>query len=692
MMQVSPKWTRLSQPLHQLLKYNANLGSVYHSQIRFQSAALNCLIDPNQQSIQLPGPERIRVSSMKEDLIKHAWYSDVNTLYDAVQRGLRVSDDGPCLGTRPGGVGQYEWKSYSESIRDAEALGAGLIKVGVSPGQDSRIGIYSKNRAEWVLSDIMCSSFNFISVPLYDTLGWQAVVHAVNSTSMTTLLCETLQKAENLLLHSSDMPTLTRIVVMDYSPNQETAKKFSSGGLKIFSFDEVLEMGRKHPHSVVPPTPEDIATICFTSGTTGIPKGVMLRHRNFTANHAYVFNSFEPEYRDKIITPTAVHFSYLPLPHVFERCNVGTMLGSGSQIGMFSGDVTKLVEDIFTLRPTYFPVVPRVANRLVDGIQTKVNQGGALKKAIFNYALNAKLKLARRGVITRESFWDKLVFNKVQDQFGGRVTAVFSGGAPVAPEVIMFLRAVMGIYVAECYGQTETTCCITHSLVQDPTAGHVGPVNAGLEMKLIDVPEMNYFSSNDEGEVLVRGANIFDGYWQDPEKTREAKDEEGWLATGDIGRWLPNGALQLIDRRKHIFKLSQGEFIAPEKIENVYARNRYVMQNFVYGSTFKSSLVGIMVPNPEEVPSLASSLKLNGTLAELYSNQEFKKAFLDQLVEFGKKEGLQGFEQVKDIHLVTEPFSQENNLLTPTMKNRRPELTDTFQEEIDEMYKSLGED
>ncbi|PIK44518.1 putative long-chain-fatty-acid--CoA ligase 5 [Apostichopus japonicus] len=677
-------WVRWSQTVKHLIRHRINpvIGCP-----RLHST----LIDPNQQSVQLPGPERIRVTSLPKELIKHSWYPDVHTMYDAVQQGLRKSNDGPCLGKRPGGEGEFQWKSYSESIQEAEALGSGLINLGISPGQESRIGIYARNTVEWLLCDIMCFSFNFISVPLYDTLGWKAVVHAVNSTAMTTIFCDDLAKAKNLLKHSSDMPTLQTVIVTGYTPNDQMGKEFLKGGLNIFSFEEVMDRGKRNLHPAVPPKPDDISTICFTSGTTGIPKGVMLKHRNFIANHAYFFNSLEPVYRDNIMSPSAVHFSYLPLPHVFERCNTGTFLTSGGSIGVYSGDLQKLLEDIATLRPTYFPVVPRVANRFVDGINTKVNQGGALKKAIFNYALKAKHSMLERGIVTRKSFWDKLVFNKVQDQFGGRLTAVFSGGAPIAPEVIMYLRAVLGIYVAECYGQTETTCCITHSLVQDPTAGHVGPVNPGLEMKLRDVPEMKYFAEQDQGEVCVRGGNIFDGYWQDEEKTKETKDADGWLATGDIGRWLPNGALQLIDRRKHIFKLSQGEFIAPEKIENIYARNRFVMQNFVYGSYFQSSLVGVIVPNPDEIPALASELKLEGTLAELCERKELKKAFLDQLLQFGKEEGLQGFEQVKDIILVSEPFSQENNLLTPTLKNKRPQLTEEFQDDIDKMYEDLNE-
>lgn len=167
----------------------------------------------------------------------------------------------------------------------------------------------------------MCFSFSFISVPLYDTLGWKAVVHAVNSTAMTTIICEDLRKAKNLLKHSSDMPTLQTVVVVNYEPEGQTQREFLQGGLKVYSFKEIVDIGRSNPHPVLPPKPEDISTICFTSGTTGIPKGVMLKHRNFIANHAYFFNSMEPVYRDNIISPSAVHFSYLPLPHVFERCN-----------------------------------------------------------------------------------------------------------------------------------------------------------------------------------------------------------------------------------------------------------------------------------------------------------------------------------------------------------------------------------
>jgi long-chain acyl-CoA synthetase len=210
-------------------------------------------------------------------------------------------------------------------------------------------------------------------------------------------------------------------------------------------------------------------------------------------------------------------------------------------------------------------------------------------------------------------------------------------------------------------------------------------------VKLEDVADMNYFAVNNEGEICIKGTNVFQGYLKDPEKTQEALDKDGWLHTGDIGRWLPNGTLKIIDRKKNIFKLAQGEYIAPEKIENIYIRSRPVSQVFVHGESLQSSLVGVVVPDPEVLPSFAGKLGVKGSFEELCQNQTVKEAILEDLQKIGKEGGLKSFEQVKSIFLHPEPFSIENGLLTPTLKAKRGELSKFFQIQIGSLYESIQE-
>lgn len=210
-------------------------------------------------------------------------------------------------------------------------------------------------------------------------------------------------------------------------------------------------------------------------------------------------------------------------------------------------------------------------------------------------------------------------------------------------------------------------------------------------VKLDDVPDMNYFSVNNEGEICIKGTNVFKGYLKDPEKTEEALDKDGWLHTGDIGRWLPNGTLKIIDRKKNIFKLAQGEYIAPEKIENIYIRSRPVSQIFVHGDSLQSALVGVVVPDTDVLPSFAAKLGVKGSLEELCQNQIVKEAVLEDMQKTGKQSGLKSFEQVKDIFLHLEPFSTENGLLTPTLKAKRGELSKYFRTQINTLYENIQE-
>ncbi|GAA6087865.1 long-chain-fatty-acid--CoA ligase 5 [Tachysurus ichikawai] len=200
---------------------------------------------------------------------------------------------------------------------------------------------------------------------------------------------------------------------------------------------------------------------------------------------------------------------------------------------------------------------------------------------------------------------------------------------------------------------------------------------------------MNYFASNNEGEVCIKGKNVFCGYLNDPEKTAEALDQDGWLHTGDIGKWLPNGVLKIIDRKKNIFKLAQGEYIAPEKIENVYIRCGTVAQLFVHGDSLQSCLVAIVVPDAETLPGLAEKLGVKGSFKELCKNQQIKKVILSDLVKLGRDAGLKSFEQVKDLHLHSEQFTIENGLLTPTLKAKRGDLGKFFKNEIENLYAKL---
>jgi len=289
----------------------------------------------------------------------------------------------------------------------------------------------------------------------------------------------------------------------------------------------------------------------------------------------------------------------------------------------------------------------------------------------------------KRGIIRNNSFYDLLVFRKIHQTLGGRVRLILTGAAPIAAKTLGFLRCVFGCVVLEGYGQTEATCCATMTVPGDFESGHVGIPFCCNEVKLVDVPEMNYFAAQDTGEICFRGANVFLGYFKNPKITQETVDSDGWLHSGDIGKWLPNGTLKIIDRKKALFKLAQGEYIAPEKIENIYVRHSLVAQAFVWGDSHQSALVGIFVVDEAAVESWMQKNNLpKQSVKEVCKSPALIDFVLKGLTDLGKQNGLNNLEQVRAIYLSADPFTVENDLLTPTFKSKRNNIQKRYAEEI----------
>ncbi|XP_071302362.1 long-chain-fatty-acid--CoA ligase 5 isoform X2 [Agelaius tricolor] len=642
-------------------------------------------VDLNKQSIGIEGGAR-RAALLTDNNLLSYYFEDAKTLYEVFQRGVSISGNGDCLGYRKPKQ-PYQWLTYKQVSDRTKYLGSGLLQKGCQPSSSQYIGIFAQNRPEWIISEYACYTYSMVAVPLYDTLGPEAIVYIVNKADISVVICDTPAKAEVLLKNCEDKktPCLKIIVLMDLF-DKELKDRGAKVGIEILSLQEVEELGKNNIREPVPPRPEDLSVVCFTSGTTGNPKGAMLTHQNVVSNAAAFLRCTENTIE---CTSSDVVISYLPLAHMFERVVQTVVYSCGAKVGFFQGDIKLLTDDMKTLKPTLFPVVPRLLNRVYDKIQSGANT--PVKNFLLKFAVFMKTAEIKQGIIRNDSIWDKLIFKKVQETMGGRVRIMVTGAAPISPSVLTFLRAALGCQIFEGYGQTECSAGSTFSMPGDWTTGHVGAPLACNIIKLDDVEEMSYFSSNNEGEVCIKGPNVFKGYLKDPEKTAEAIDKDGWLHTGDIGKWLPNGTLKIIDRKKNIFKLAQGEYIAPEKIENVYIRSAPVAQVFVHGESLRSFLIGIVVPDAEMLPEFAAKLGVKGSFEELCKNPVMKKAILDDMIQLGREAGLKSFEQVKDLYIHTELFSVENGLLTPTLKAKRGDVVKFFQKEIEALYSSTQE-
>ncbi|XP_019718041.1 long-chain-fatty-acid--CoA ligase 1a isoform X1 [Hippocampus comes] len=643
--------------------------------------ALQPPCDLTMQSVVMQSEEHARRSALNSSDEHMSYYhSDATTLYDGFLRGLRVSDNGPCLGARKPNQ-PYEWQTYREVADRAANVGSALLHKGHSQSGDKFIGIFAQNRPEWTISELACYTYSLVTVPLYDTLGAEAISFIIDKAAISTVICDLPEKASMILDCFNERERTVKTIVVMEPFDGELVARGQTCGVDVVSLKAFEDLGKANYHDPVPPKPEDLALICFTSGTTGNPKGAILTHGNVISNTAAFLKITEA---NGMLSCRDVFISYLPLAHMFERVLQGVILMQGARIGFFQGDIRLLMDDLKELRPTFFPVVPRLLNRMFDKIFSQANT--RLKRWMLDLAFRRKLSELNSGVVRRDSIWDKLIFKKVQASLGGRVRLMLTGAAPVSPPVLTFLRVALGCQFYEGYGQTECTAGCSMSMPGDWTAGHVGPPLPCNAIKLVDVPDMNYLASNNEGEVCVKGANVFLGYLGDPEKTAEAIDKDGWLHTGDIGKWLPNGTLKIIDRKKHIFKLAQGEYIAPEKIENIYNRSDPVAQIFVHGDSLQASLVAIVVPDPDFLPIWIKRRGISGSYLELCKSIDVKNAILEDIQKLGKEAGLKSFEQVRDIALHSEMFSVQNGLLTPTLKAKRAQLQSHFRAQIDKLY------
>jgi len=380
------------------------------------------------------------------------------------------------------------------------------------------------------------------------------------------------------------------------------------------------------------------------------------------------------------------------------------VLCAGGSVGFFRGDPTLLIEDMVALRPTFLPVAPRVLNKIHDKIVAGITVAGGLKKKIFDAAILAKSNGLRDGHLTH-ALYDKLLFNKIKTALGmDHIRFMVSGSAPLSSSVMTFFRCMLGVPVVEGYGQTENTAGATLGALDDmASVGHVGGPIGCVEIVLVDIPDMGYLHTDTHhahepcrgrGEICVRGPCVFKGYYKEPEKTREAIDEDGWLHSGDVGLWTLDGQLKIIDRKKNIFKLSQGEYVAAEKIENILLQSPFISQCFVYGDSFQSCLVAIIVPDEEVVLKWASDIDPNSLGNESFANlckmsEQLMGEIMMEIKSLSKKNKLMGFETIRAVHLDAELFSEANGLVTPTFKLKRQQLKDYYLKQIEALYAGI---
>ena len=616
--------------------------------------------------------------------------SPVKSMWENFLMGHDRSEDKNFLGYREkrddGSFEGYTWMTYSHVNKLVHSWADALHNRGISTGE--RIGIFSLNTPEWMILDLTCYLGNFVSVPLYTSFDEDALCHIITQTEMKVIFASGSKAKDLMRLPFDRVRDLRTIVVLDdLLPTDKEMKIYEAAFDNMPEIVSMTAYTQSFTDKAIAYKPfagesaklEDVATICYTSGTTGKPKGVVLTHANLLSELVAL------EYAGKVKKmftpqPNDIHISYLPLAHIFERVVAAYVTRVGGQIGFYRGITganasTALMEDLSELRPTIFVSVPRVYNRLYEKVLKTVNEKGSMQKGLFEKATDTKLRNLKERGKTSHFIWDNLIFSKLRASLGGRVRVLVTGSAPLASKVLDFLRIAFSAEVYEGYGQTETTSGITLTLRGDLDSGHVGCPLGNCEIMLMDVPEMNYTAKDfpfPRGEICVRGSQVFKEYYKDPEKTFEVFTDDGWYKTGDIGMWDGFGRLVVIDRKSSMFKLAQGEFVSPEKIESAIATNCDLVSGiFVTGDPIESYLVAIVVPDMEAI-------------ADHNMSGDVREYILKQITKVAKEAKLHGYEIPKKIYLEEDGVPEE--IMTPTFKVKRPVAKRYYSDKIKAMY------
>ncbi|VDM44287.1 unnamed protein product, partial [Toxocara canis] len=591
-------------------------------------------------------------------------------------------------------LGEYKWQSYEEVHNRIGYIAAGLNSI--VTGKDAKVVIFAETRADWLITALACMRVNVPVVTVYATLGEKAIAHAINETGATVMVtsAELLPK---IMAVSEECSSLSALV---YLPQVHEKKKltdlapFQQRFKHVYSLTE-LEAKSDRPFLDSPARKDDVAMIMYTSGTTGAPKGVLITNENIVAA-VIGLGAGVP-----IICATDTYIGYLPLAHILEVSAELTCLVRGCRIG-YSSPLTlhdrgpKIKRgthgDCWALRPTLMAAVPAIMDRIFKAVSDEVAASPRFMQELFK--LNYERKRARYEEGYCSPFLDRIVFKKIRRLLGGKIRGVLSGGAALNPETQRFMNICMCCPVIQGYGLTETCAGATIADISDLSTGTVGPPVRCSKILLREWTEGGYTPLNDppQGEILVSGPNVSPGYWKQPEKTAEdfvMINGVRYFATGDIGEMREDGSLLIIDRKKDLVKLQHGEYVSLAKIETALLNCPLVDNICVYGNSFQTYMVALVVPNRKHLMRIADEAGEDSSdWVALCRNTNVIQEFKRQLDEHAAKSKLLKVETPAKIHLCEEVWTSESGLLTEALKLKRRPLQEKYEEIIQELYQN----
>ncbi|KAH3903121.1 probable Long-chain-fatty-acid--CoA ligase 1 [Saccharomycodes ludwigii] len=609
----------------------------------------------------------------------------------------------------------YKYQKGKDFLDEIHDYGRGLIKIGLQPGGNEKLHIFASTSHKWMKSFLAAQTQGIPVVTAYDTLGQDGLIHSMVQTESNAVFTDInllsnlivpLQNTNHIryIIHSEEItPKDTRNKGKIYKNASEAVKKLKEvrPDLKIYSFNEVIQLGKEAKDEIKPnpPSPKDISCIMYTSGSTGPPKGVVITHENLIAGIGGISTVIDRS----IVTQNDRIIAFLPLAHIFEMAFEllsfywGGVVGYATVKTLSDASVRNCKSDMRAFQPTIMVGVAAVWETVRKGILAKVSQLPSYTQKIFWTAYYAKLKMDKYHIPGGNTLAN-IIFKKVREATGGNLRYALNGGSPLSLDAQTFISNLLCPLLVG-YGLTET---VANATVLDPSyfeLGVAGCLTGAIKVKLVDVPELGYYAKNNQGEVWIQGKCVLKEYYKNPEETEKAivkatKDgEDRWFMTGDIGEWTKSGQLKVIDRKKNLVKTLNGEYIALEKLESVYRSNPFVDNICVYADDTKVKPVGIVVPNEKKISDLAIDLGLIKRASEIhtvYSNKKLRSAVLSELLKTGKGQGLGGIELLLGIVFFDGEWTPQSGFVTSAQKLQRRKILAAVQKEVTDLYNNNG--